>query len=167
MDKEQFIQHILPLQKKLLLYADSRFMKDADEAQDIVQEVFAKLWAVRNDLDKYNNIQALCFQITRNLCLNRIKHEENRRLFLHESRNDHKMVSPSEIETKDELENVLKIVEQLPNLQQAILRMKYIDGLEVEEIALLTGSSHQAIWMNLSRARKRVKELFNKKYNNG
>ena len=38
--------------------------------------------------------------------------------------------------------------------------MKHVDGYEVEEIASLTGSTPEAVRMNLSRARRRVKELF-------
>ena len=51
-------------------------------------------------------------------------------------------------------------MEQLPGLQQTILRMKHVDGFEVKEIAELTGSSPEAVRVNLSRARKKVKELF-------
>ena len=40
------------------------------------------------------------------------------------------------------------------------LRMKHVDGFEVEEIAGLTGSTPEAVRMNLSRARKRVREQF-------
>ena len=38
--------------------------------------------------------------------------------------------------------------------------MKHLDGLETSEIAEITGSNIEAVRMNLSRARKKVKELF-------
>lgn len=63
---------------------------------------------------------------------------------------------------KESLEKTLSIVEQLPNLQQAILRMKHIEGLEINEIAELTGSNEGAVRTNLSRARNRVRTLFMK-----
>ena len=47
-------------------------------------------------------------------------------------------------------------------MQQAVLRMKHLDGLEVGEIAELPGSTPEAVRMNLSRARRRVKEMFMK-----
>ena len=47
--------------------------------------------------------------------------------------------------------------------EQAILRMKHIDGFEVEEIARLTGSTVIAVRTNLSRARKKVREQFMKR----
>ena len=64
------------------------------------------------------------------------------------------------LEQKDSVSQVMHIMELLPGLQQTILRMKHVDGFEVKEIAELTGSSPEAVRVNLSRARKKVKELF-------
>ena len=64
------------------------------------------------------------------------------------------------LEEKDSLAHVSQIIARLPGLQQAILKMKHIEGLEIEEIAAITGSSPVAVRMNLSRARKKVKDLF-------
>ena len=65
-----------------------------------------------------------------------------------------------QLEQKDSLEHVMRLINKLPGLQQTILRMKHVDGFEVEEIAGLTGSTPEAVRMNLSRARKRVREQF-------
>uniref|UniRef100_UPI0032E43D72 RNA polymerase sigma factor n=1 Tax=Phocaeicola vulgatus TaxID=821 RepID=UPI0032E43D72 len=56
--------------------------------------------------------------------------------------------------------SILEVIGTLPDLQQSILRMKHLEGFEVEEIARLTGSTPVAVRTNLSRARKRVKEQF-------
>ena len=66
----------------------------------------------------------------------------------------------TQLEQKDSLEHVMRLINKLPGLQQTILRMKHVDGFEVEEIAGLTGSTPEAVRMNLSRARKRVREQF-------
>ena len=114
MEQEQFKKEILPLREKLFLYA-RRLLDNPEDAEDVMQEVFLKLWYMRGELDYYNNVMALSVQITKHLCLNRMKVRE---------------------------------------------RMKHVDGFEVEEIAGLTGSTPEAVRMNLSRARKRVREQF-------
>ena len=43
----------------------------------------------------------------------------------------------------------MRLINKLPGLQQTILRMKHVDGFEVEEIAGLTGSTPEAVRMNL------------------
>ena len=58
-------------------------------------------------------------------------------------------------------ETILKeIISRLPELQRIILQMKDIEDYNIEEIAEITGSKIEAIRMNLSRARKRVRAEF-------
>ncbi|MCD7978237.1 MAG: sigma-70 family RNA polymerase sigma factor [Tannerellaceae bacterium] len=162
MEQEQFKNEVVPLRNQLMFYAQ-RLLDSTEDSEDIVQEVFLKLWYMREELDHYNSIPALCVQITKHLCLNRLKVLQRS----YESPDEQRLVSPSlsphkQLEQKDEVTQVMRIVDQLPNLQQTVLRMKHVDGFEVEEIAELTGSSPEAIRMNLSRARKRVREVFQK-----
>jgi len=159
MKQEQFIQEILPLRKQLLYFAQ-RFLVNPEDAEDVVQEVFLKLWKIRNELDTYDSIPALSMQITKHLCLNRLKalsREEEELDVTIES----EMPSPyTQLELKDNVTHVMRIIDRLPDLQQLILRMKHIDGFEIDEIAKITGSKPEAVRMNLSRARKKVKEIF-------
>lgn len=96
------------------------------------------------------------------MCLNRLKSFQLRQKeTLNESEFISDGVTPyTELEQKDNVSQVMRIIDRLPGLQQIILRMKHVDGCEVEEIAALTGSTPDAVRMNLSRARRRVKELF-------
>jgi RNA polymerase sigma-70 factor (ECF subfamily) len=161
MEQEQFIQEVVPLRRQLLIYA-KRFLGNQEDAEDVVQEVLLKLWYMRKDLAKYENIPALSMQITKHLCLNRLKVLSRKQEGLDEVLiKESEMLSPyTQLEQKDSVAQVMKIVDRLPELQQAILRMKHIDGFEIDEIAELTGSRTEAVRMNLSRARKKVKDLF-------
>jgi RNA polymerase sigma-70 factor (ECF subfamily) len=72
MNLEQFKEKILPLRGQLLSYA-KRWLNDSADAEDVVQDVYLKLWYMRAELDNYRSIRALSVQITKNLCLNKIK----------------------------------------------------------------------------------------------
>ncbi len=160
MDEETFKTAILPLRNKLLAYA-RRLLGDPDEAEDVIQEVFLKLWYIRDDLDRYREVGALAMQATKNLCLNRLRVKERMEgddRLLRMAANE--PLPDVYVELKDSLQQVLRIMQQLPDLQQTVLRMKHVEGFEVEEIAALVGSSPQAVRMNLSCARKRVKDIF-------
>lgn len=163
MDKDNFIKTVIPLHGSLIKIARG-YTDDEEDAQDIIQEVFAKLWMIREKLDTYENIAALSIRITRNLCFNLFKH--NRRRFSILERMDSEVIVPVYDGGTDETydtEHLLDIVGRLPELQQAVLRMKYMDELEVEDIARILNCSREAIWMNLSRARKKARELFTEK----
>ncbi|MDR3269073.1 MAG: sigma-70 family RNA polymerase sigma factor [Tannerella sp.] len=162
MEQEVFKQQVLPLREQLLAYA-RRLTDNPDDAEDITQEVLLKLWCMRGELTDYKSIPALAVQMTKRLCLNNLKARQRKPANIEtdgwalESR----AASPyAALEQKDSLHQVTRIIDRLPGLQQTILRMKHIEGLEVEEIATLTGCNPEAVRMNLSRARKKVKELF-------
>ena len=138
-----------------------RLLNDPQDVEDVVQEVFLKMWYIREELDRYESVEALAVQITKHLCLNRLRAFRYRQEKLSDSAvitaDDNPYVA---LEQKDSVSQVMHIMELLPGLQQTILRMKHVDGFEVKEIAELTGSSPEAVRVNLSRARKKVKELF-------
>ena len=160
MEQEQFKQEVLPLRKQLLFYAQ-RFLGNPEEAEDVIQEVLLKLWYMRENLAKYDSIPALSMQLTKNLCLNRIKTLSRKQEELDNVFIESEMPSPyTQLEQKDSIAHVMKIIDRLPDLQQTVLRMRHIDGFEIDEIAEITGSKPESVRMNLSRARKKVKEIY-------
>ena len=165
MNQEQFKREILPLRKQMLLYARS-VLENPEDAEDVVQEVLMKLWYMRRELHRYESVAALSVEMTKNLCLNRLKVAQRKiesleHLSKAELAFESEIPSPlAQLEQKDDVAHVMRIIDRLPELQQTILRMRHIDGFEIDEIAALTGSKPEAVRMNLSRARKKVKEIF-------
>lgn len=165
MEKEQFIKEVVPLRDRLLACA-LHYLREEEEAEDVTQEVYLKLWSIRHMLDEYDSVPALSVQITKNLSLNRIKVRQREQYGNGNVVNITDMVTPlTRMEESDSINHVMRIIDQLPDLQQTILKMKHVDGLDIEEIAELTGCKSGAIRMNLSRARKRVREIFFKMQN--
>ena len=159
MESDQFKSEVLPLREQLFKYAQ-RLLNDVEETEDAIQDVFLKLWYMREGLEKYDNLAAFVTQVTKNYCLNRLKIMERTAELPEFPIPDTENTPDIQLEQKDRVDHVMKIIDRLPTLQQMILRMKHIDGYEMEEIAEITGSSPEAIRMNLSRARRKVKEIF-------
>ena len=159
MESDQFKSEVLPLREQLFKYAQ-RLLNDTKEAEDAIQDVFLKLWYMRENLEQYNNLPAFVTQVTKNYCLNRLKIMERTAELPDLPISDPESTPYIQLEQKDNVDYVMKIIDHLPTLQQMILRMKHIDGYDVEEIAEIIGSTPEAIRMNLSRARRKVKELF-------
>jgi RNA polymerase sigma-70 factor (ECF subfamily) len=162
MEKERFITEVLSYRRRLENYA-RRFIKE-DDTEDIIQEVLLKLWLMRETLDGYDSIYALSIRITKHLCINKLRADKHNVKMADSIIMESESLTPDmQLVQKDDMEHLIRIIDQLPESQQIILRMKHIDGLEVEEIAEITGCKPGTIYMSLSRARKRVKELFFKK----
>ena len=62
------------------------------------------------------------------------------------------------MERRDTIALVKKIIENLPELQRTVIQMRDVDGYELQEIAGITGMQIGAVTVNLSRARKKVRE---------
>ena len=56
--------------------------------------------------------------------------------------------------------DVFGIIASLPSVQQTVIRMRHIEGLEIADIAKITGSTPGSIRVALSRARQSIKEIF-------
>lgn len=138
-----------------------RLLADNDEAEDVTQEAVLKLWAMRRQLDEYHSVEALAMVMVRRLSLSRKRTAGTISLTDCQQTDVSNDASPEELLIMQEEEaKVMQLIATLPDAQQAILRMKHIDGLETSEIASITGSSEEAIRKNLSRARKRILKMF-------
>jgi RNA polymerase sigma-70 factor, ECF subfamily len=160
MSQERFKAEILPIREKLFHIAQ-KILVEEQEAEDAVQEVLLKLWHTRDSLDIYDSPSAFATTVTKNHCLDRLKVKKRQdsldETYYARAGNDNPYL---QLERKNTEEVLQKIIENLPALQQAIIRMKDMEEYEVEEIAEITGTKVEAVRVNLSRARKKVREEY-------
>jgi RNA polymerase sigma-70 factor (ECF subfamily) len=137
-----------------------RHLLDNDEAEDVTQETVLKLWAMRLELDQYRSVEALAIVMARRIALTRKRKKtvpltDWQKVDLAESNTPETTVISQEEENR-----VLNLMSKLPDAQKAVLRMKHLDGLETSEIARITGSSEESVRQNLSRARRKIMQMF-------
>lgn len=160
MELKQFKISVLPLRSKLLCYAQKLTEESAD-AEDAVQEVMLKLWNIRHTLDQYQSIEALSMTMTHHACMDQWRSKHTDTLSLDSIQTPSQSITPERLlEEKDEFRLMREIIASLPPLQQTIIRMKDIEEYETEEIAEITGCNPEAIRSNLSRARKKVRDIY-------
>jgi RNA polymerase sigma-70 factor (ECF subfamily) len=163
-----FKTRVLPVSKKLLRFA-VQFLKDEDEAKDVVQDVFLKLWQKKEELDRIENMEAFTMRMTRNRCLDILRANK---VVPIDAETDRKMKQETidvhaQIELSEAAGQVKMLIEQLPDVQRNVMHLRDIEQLEYEEIAERTGLQVNAIRVNLSRARKKVRDEFLKLNSNG
>lgn len=136
---------------------------DAHDADDIAQDTLLKLWTMREELDRYRSFEALASVTARRRAIDllrlRSSHpsatlDEALTLASSSSEPDRELMRT---ETSCDIDEIFA---SLPPGQSALLRMKHIEGMEVAEIARLTGSTPGAVRTALSRARQNVKLIF-------
>ncbi len=169
MDAQEFKERVLPVSERIFRYAN-RLLSNEHDAEDVVQEIWLKIWDKREQLGNIKNMEAFAYRMTRNLCLDKIKLKKPKYYDDREEgayRYDEADRSPdpeSSLELKDTVERVNQIIGRLPVQQKTLLQMRDVEGLEYEEIADITGLEVNAIRVNISRARKNVRETIQKMY---
>jgi len=164
MTRADFNDIILQLSRKLYGTA-YRILYNQQEAEDAVQEIFIKLWNMKDSLIQYNSIEALSTTMIKNYSIDQLR---KRKSIDHEhiSRADQNVEfspSPQEQMEKTESQNILnEIIRQLPLLHREMIRFRDIDGLSYEEISVKTNQNINNIRVILSRARKSVRAEYNK-----
>ena len=163
-----FKTDVLPISNKLLRFA-LQILQSEEEAKDVLQDIFLKLWQKRDELGKVENLEAFAIRMTRNRCLDLIR--SRRTVSLEIVKNNNRM--EEDFSDTNYLENtemaglVKRIIADLPDLQRMIIHLRDIEQLEYEEIAEATELNVNAIRVNLSRARKKVRDEILKIQNYG
>ncbi|MCI1647042.1 MAG: sigma-70 family RNA polymerase sigma factor [Bacteroides sp.] len=160
MELKLFKINVLPLRSKLLNYA-KKYSDNPNDAEDAVQEVMLKLWERRDDLEQYRNIEAYAVTMIHNLCTDMWRSKYTLNLPLKDiEETDGSKIPERFVEIHDEMHLMQEIINSLPTVQRTIMRMKDIEGYETDEITKITGCSSEAIRSNLSRARKKVRDIY-------
>ncbi len=156
-----FKTSVLPISKKLLRFA-THFLKDEDAAKDVVQDVFLKLWQKRNELAEIENMDAFAMRMTKNRCLDLLR---AKRVVAIDAETDRKMKQEtvdvhSKVELSESAMQIKMLIGKLPDIQRTVMQMRDIEQLSYDEIAEATDLKVNAIRVNLSRARKKVRDEF-------
>ncbi|MCE5332651.1 MAG: sigma-70 family RNA polymerase sigma factor [Bacteroidales bacterium] len=156
MDSAQFKHQVLSLSDKLFRLAKS-ILRNNDAAQDAVQDLSLKLWEKRNQLDEVENLPAFAMRSMRNLCLDTIRQNRDEAEIpseiMYDEPNPYQRTESNDMATR-----VKNMIEHLPELQRTIIRMRDVEGLEISEIAYITNLTGNAVTVNLSRARQKIRE---------
>jgi RNA polymerase sigma factor (sigma-70 family) len=164
MSRDDFNNLVRQLSRKLYGYA-FRILRNQEEAEDAVQEIFIRLWKMGSKLDEYNSVEALLLTMIKNYCIDQLrkkKHLDHEELTKRDFQNPDNS-SPSELLEIRESETILhSIIDRLPDIYKDVIVLKEIDGLSYEEISHKTEQNINTLRVTLSRARKMIKEEYNK-----
>ncbi len=166
MKSSEFKLLVMPYSSRLYRMA-YRLMGNREEAEDIVQEVYVKLWGLRNELQNYNSIEALSIRITRNLCLDQLRRRkvDQDAMKAQQMKEGGYTDTPADkLERKEEAEVLQALISALPEPQRSMVHLRHLEGKEYEEIAEMVNMNVNAIRVSLSRARKQMREMLEKQY---
>lgn len=151
--------------QKMVFTLAFRLLCNEEEAKDIVQETFIRIW---KHIDRYNvdmKFTTWMFTITSNLCYDRLKAIKRKSVFqIYDKNNEQKLKisSVENLETNLINRDLAKIITALTNKlspkQKLVFILRDIEGIEIEEIISITGLTSEKIKSNIFLARKFIRE---------
>ncbi len=145
-----------------------RLLVSNEEAEDATQEVLLKLWKNKKRIGQYKNVEAFAMTMTKNYCYDKLKAKDSGNLkIVHSNYKDERPSLQREVEAKDSLNWVGKIINNLPEQQRMIVQLRDIEQYDNAEIAEMLEMNETAVRVALSRARKVIREELVKKHNYG
>lgn len=162
MDAESFKKKFLPYHRKLYFVA-YKLLENAADAEDLVQEAYLKLWDKREGLAAISNPEAFSVTLVKNMCFDLLrsgKYALSKQTV--ELTAVHEVHPADNMEIRDEARQVKCIISHLPAQQQRVVTLRDVKGCSYEEIERVTGLNAVNVRVLLSRARKKIREEFNK-----
>ncbi len=151
MSQEEFQQAVYQLRPHITELAQ-HYLADHEKAEDAAQDALLRLWQMHERL--HSPIDGLANTLTRNICIDQLRRQ-------------HPTISTSQIEAEDteptnhqQVERIMQVVDSLPELQQTILRLRHMQGMEMKELAAMLQMNEAAVRKALSRARMAVRDQY-------
>lgn len=140
--------------------------KDSAVAEDLLQEVFLKLWKVRATLEEDRSIKNYLYTIADNISLNHIRHLKV--VAAHQHQADTKLFSSADnphfiLEEKEWTSRLMIAIERLPEKTRVIFLMSRIEDLTYNEIADRLSLSVKTVEGHMVKALKSLRESISKK----
>lgn len=140
------------------------FLKSDDGIDDILQEVFLKIWRNRKKIRSNNTFKSYIFTIAQNLLLNELRSRLNDKKMkdkLGKLVVAEEYLSFQQLEYKELERKIDQAVESLPEKQKEIFLKSRLDGLSYKEIAEELGVTTKTIEYHISQAIRLIKNQLN------
>lgn len=162
----EYIELVARMRDTVYRLARSIIVDDA-EAEDITQDVFERVWRLRDVILRSDYPRAYVCRIAHNMAIDRYREQLRKRGFDNVEQSDG--ISDGNITTNDNdmAALTLRLIAKLPEKQRVAIHLRDIEGYEMEEIARVMESDESSARMNLSRARRTIREQLIEMMNHG
>lgn len=146
-----------------LLYSLSKqYLMNTDDAEEIVQDAFLKLWEIRSGLNDQSNIKNFLYTLVKNNCLNQLRNKQNAARLIKNYHyqelqyNYEALTKTSEnyIQFQELKEKIDLAISELPDDLQVVFEMNRFQDMRYKDIALKLDLSEKAVEARMSKALK-------------
>ncbi|MFN4950874.1 MAG: RNA polymerase sigma factor [Flavobacteriales bacterium] len=129
--------------------------RDSEQAKDLVQDAFEKLWIKKDQIDA-SKAKAYLFQIVSNALIDRARRAKLNATFREQLSSNDSLVFNESVDLKKTLEDA---VAKLPDIQRHVILLRDYEGYSYEEIGEITSLSEQQVKVYIFRARQKLRSM--------
>lgn len=133
------------------------YLQNDEDAKDVLQETWLKI-RLKNHVSNSDEARNKLIRVLRNVCIDKLRKINMQSI--------DEIKTPILLQYEMEIEDIKVLEEQLQEgltpLQQQIFNLVTHEGYDYEQIAATLSMSVEAVRMNMSRIRKKIRETYNK-----
>lgn len=156
-DKEAFRVIFDKYYPKVLAFLQS-FLQSYDDAEDVAQSVFVRLWFVRHTLVDVTRISAYLFRMTTNMAINWSK---SRKTHLDLAYGDlpYQPLTEENLDADLRFARIVYAVNHMPDRRRKVFMMSRVEGLSNSEIAERMNISRKTVENHMNLALKELRKI--------
>lgn len=141
-----------------LFAISKRYMRDEQEAKDVLQDAFVSIYGnIRDYKSEAGAFKSWIRRITVNAALQRLRKTYRKREVMPETIHDDRTETP-EIYDKFNADDIMKMINKLPDMYREVFNLYVIEGYKHKEIAQMLKMKESSSRAVLARAKKQIRE---------
>ena len=160
-DDKQALEKLYDFYYPRLYSFSKKILKIEDGIDDILQEIFLKIWQNRKKIKQAQTFDSFIFTITKNLLLNELRSylaDQRRRQLIFERSVSEEYQLLEQIEYSELQKQIEQIISSLPPQQREVYQMSRTEGLSHKEIAQKLNISTKTVEYHISQSIKTLKK---------
>lgn len=141
-----------------LLRQALRFLPSKEDAEDVLQDAFIRLWAKAEQIETEKDAASLATVVIRNMAVDHYRQQKRKPQTTDVEMLDLQEETADMDERRQLVDEIMRRV--LTPLQLRIVELREYEGLGYDEVASILGMQQPAVRMQLSRARRAIREEY-------
>ncbi len=163
--QEEAFRGIVDAYTEKLYWHVRRFLCSHDDTNDLLQEIFIKIWAALPNFRGASSLYTWIYRIATNEVLNHLRRQKFKALISLDSTEAmlERKIDEDSYFNGDKLQRELhKAIQRLPEKQRIVFSLRYFDEMKYSDIAEITGTSEGALKASYHHAYNKIREDLNK-----
>jgi RNA polymerase sigma-70 factor (ECF subfamily) len=144
-------------------------LKDEALAEDATQEIFMKIFVNLSRFEEKAKFSTWIYSITYNFCIDYLRRKQKEDFLFTddmEKTADFADDIPDELLMEIEVQQLRRVLEEIPADDRTILLMKYQDDMSVRDIADVLNKTESAVKMKIKRAKEKAQRIKDELFSN-